>query len=219
MNLFDAQLSLLTTQEPVIIDAGAHHGHTTEQYLEVFPRARIVAIEPDCTNIAIAIQRLEGKAEFIPMALSDRAGMATFRPVSHHGSHSLLEVEEQSPYFDSPVTGLPPYSVKSTTLDIICKERNLTTVDILKMDIQGSELLALRGSVGMLSRGAVRLIASEVLFTPLYRNQPSFWDLADFLRPHGYALQGLYEEQYHRSNGAVLRWADAIFVSPYMQRI
>ena len=53
--------------------------------------------------------------------------------------------------------------------------------------------MALRGAERLLARGAVRLIALEVLFQPLYRNQPTFWDLAEHLRNRGYALQGLYE--------------------------
>ena len=85
---------------------------------------------------------------------------------------------------------------------------------MLKMDIQGAELLALRGAAGLLARHAIRLIALEVLFQPLYRNQPTFWDIADHLRSLGYALQGIHEQRHHAVNHAVLRWADAVFVAP-----
>ncbi len=66
------------------------------------------------------------------------------------------------------------------------------------MDIQGAELLALRGAGKLLARHAIRLIALEVLFQPLYRNQPTFWDIADHLRSLGYALQGLYDSDTMR---------------------
>jgi hypothetical protein len=42
---------------------------------------------------------------------------------------------------------------------------------------------ALRGASGF-------EVALEVLFQPLYRAQPTFWDIADHRRPLGYALQG-----------------------------
>jgi hypothetical protein len=84
------------------------------------------------------------------------------------------------------------------------------------MDIQGGELMALRGAEAMLSRGAIRLIALEVLFQPLYRPQPSFWDLQQHLQQYGYAFQGLYEAKYHDTNPAILRWADAIVVASGM---
>jgi hypothetical protein len=71
----------------------------------------------------------------------------------------------------------------------------------------------------MLSRGAIRAIVLEVLFQPLYRNQPTFWDLASHLQQYGYVLQGLYEPQLHARNPALLRWADAIFVAPQMAQI
>ena len=57
-------------------------------------------------------------------------------------------------------------------------------------------------------------VALEVLFQPLYRAQPTFWDIADHLRPLGYALQGIHEQRHHAANHAILRWADAVFVAP-----
>jgi len=219
ITLFDAQLLLMAgTKSPTVIDAGVQHGDTTEQYLRAFPDARVIGLEPDSKNYAGAQKRLAGfpNLELLALALSNSCGQATFRPVSHDGSHSLLEVEN-SPYFDSPVAALDPVPIETITVDEICSRRGIRTLDILKMDIQGGELLALNGAKEMLSRSAIRLVVLEVLFKPLYRNQPSFWDLAQFLRSYDYDLQGLYEPQHHARNAAILRWADAIFAAPSMQ--
>ena len=85
------------------------------------------------------------------------------------------------------------------------------------MDIQGGELKALQGAKDMLSRGAIRLIVLEVNFVPMYRDMPTFWDIADYLRGHDYALQGIYELRHQPQQPAVLCWADAIFATPQMQ--
>src|SRR5262249_38687477 len=102
------------------------------------------------------------------------------------------------------------------TVDSLCAERKLDVVDILKMDIQGGELMALRGAKDMLSRGGIRLLVLEVNFVPMYQDMPTFWDIAAHLRDYGYALQGIYELRHQPQQPAVLCWADAIFAAPQM---
>ena len=199
-----------------VVDAGAHHGHTAVQYIEHFPNSRVIALEPEPGNFAIAKETLDPfgeRVELLPFALGETDGSAPLRLTSHSGAHSLLEVDDMR-YYDAPVETLTPIAVRVVRLDSLLAERQLERLDILKMDIQGAELLALRGASQLLTRHAIRLIALEVLFQPLYRNQPTFWDIADYLRSVGYALQGIYDQRHHAANRAILRWADAVFVAP-----
>ena len=199
-----------------VVDAGAHHGHTVVQYLEHFPNSRVIALEPEPGNFAIAKETLAPfgeRVELLPFALGETDGRLPLRLTSHSGAHSLLEVGDMR-YYDAPVETLAPIEVRVVKLDSLLAERRLDRLDILKMDIQGAELLALRGASELLARHAIRLIALEVLFQPLYRNQPTFWDIADHLRSLGYAQQGIYDQKHHSANHAILRWADAVFVAP-----
>lgn len=221
-SLLGAQLRILGRDGAlVIVDAGAQHGHTTEEYLDAFPHCRVIALEPERVNHAAAETRLApwaGRVELIRSGLSDSNGVADLHLTSHDGAHSLLEVGDMR-HYDEPVTILPAERIETVTLDRLCADRQIDVLDILKMDIQGGELMALRGAEGMLARGAIRLIALEVLFQPLYRRQPTFWDLQRHLQRFGYEFQGLYDAKHHEANPAVLRWADAIFVSPSMAAI
>lgn len=204
-----------------IVDAGAQDGGTTAEYLAAFPRCRVIALEPESVNHAAAERRLApfaDRVELIRAGLSESDGAAQLHLTSHSGAHSLLEVGNMR-YYDEPVAILAPQRIETVTVDRLCANRKIDVLDILKMDIQGGELLALRGAEGMLAQGAIRLIALEVLFQPLYRRQPSFWDLQQHLQRFGYAFQGLYDVKYHAANPAVLRWADAIFVAPNMTAI
>jgi len=221
-SLLNAQLQLFDRASPIcVIDAGVQHGQTTQQYLQVFPHCRVIALEPESANHNMATATLApfgNRVELIPAGLSNVDGTADLQVTSHSGAHSLLEVGDMR-YYDEPVTVLPSERIQTVTVDSLCQSRNIELLDILKMDIQGGELMALQGGRQMLTRGAIRAVVLEVLFQPLYRNQPTFWDLAHYLRQYQYALQGLYEPQLHASNPALLRWADALFVGPQMTRL
>ena len=222
MTLLAAQTRLFSPNDRLlIVDAGAHHGHTTLEYLKAFPSCRVLAMEPESRNhgmAAAALASFADRVDLIRAGLSDHDGHADLRLTSHDGAHSLLEVGDMR-YYDAPVEVLPPQRIEVRSLDSLCAERGIQSIDILKMDIQGGELLALKGAESLLSDGAIKVVALEVLFQPLYRAQPTFWDLADHFRDRGYALQGIYEQQHHAKNHAVLRWADAVFVGTQMSEI
>ncbi len=215
--LLAAQIRIFASAPSLsVVDAGAHNGHTAIEYLEHFPNSRVIALEPEPQNFATAkeaLARFGERAELLPFALAETDGTVLLRVTSHSGAHSLLEVGDMR-YYDAPVETRAPIEVRAVTLESLVAEHRLDRLDILKMDIQGAELLALRGAKGLLQRHAIGLIALEVLFQPLYRDQPTFWDIADHLRSLGYALQGIYEQRHHAANHAILRWADAVFVAP-----
>ena len=45
--------------------------------------------------------------------------------------------------------------VPTITIDLFCERHNIKTIDLLKLDIQGGELLALKGAVNMLQKGGI----------------------------------------------------------------
>ena len=78
------------------------------------------------------------------------------------------------------------------------------------MDIQGAELLALRGASDLLDRRKIRLIYTEVLFCEQYECQAWFCDLWAHLRSKGYELYGLYD--IVRGGGGYVSFGNAIFL-------
>src|SRR6185369_1183963 len=77
-----------------------------------------------------------------------------------------------------------------------CQSRGLEAPDILKFDIQGNELEALRGATRILETNGPLLIYLEVLFERLYKNCALFSDISAFLQEKGYELYNLYELQH-----------------------
>ncbi len=50
-------------------------------------------------------------------------------------------------------------------------------VDVLKLDVQGSELQVLKGASGMLAAGGISLIYAEVHLVEVYEGQPLLHDV------------------------------------------
>ena len=196
-------------------------GHTAKQYLDAFPNCRIIGLEPDDDNFAVASAALApygARAELVKSALSAATGTGTLQVNAHSGTHSLLEIGDTR-HWEGDAATVKRQPIATITLDELCTQRGALIVDILKMDIQGHELEALKGATGLLERAAISVIALEVAFHEIYKSQPLFWDIATHLAPLGYGFHGLFECHYSLRNPNVLSWADAIFLSPKLLQL
>ena len=146
-------------------------------------------------------------------AVGESAGSAELHVNPDHQTNSLLATDPRvAKLLGSGDETLQKVTVPVATLDGFCAERGIDRVDLLKMDIQGYELRALRGARGLLDRRAVRIVYSEVLFGRLYEGQAFYHDIAAHLGSFGYQLYGLYH--LIRGHNGVLGWGDAMFLSP-----
>jgi FkbM family methyltransferase len=220
--LFAAQARLFRPDARLtVIDAGVQDGHTARQYLDAFANCRVIGLEPDDANFATASAALAPygpRMELIKSALSASTGSATLQVNAHSGTHSLLEIGDTR-HWEGEAATVKRQEIATVSLDDLCAQRGVLIVDILKMDIQGHELEALKGAHAMLQRAAISVIALEVAFHEVYRSQPLFWDVATHLAPLGYGFHGLFESHYSSRNPNVLSWADAIFLSPKLMQL
>jgi FkbM family methyltransferase len=214
--LFLDQLTIAGSEARVILDIGAQHGQNALLYHRDFPRARIFAFEPSPENLSRTRTEIVGKQdriEAIGAAVGEQAGELELHLNSHDGTHSRLPIGDTR-YWEQPVQALGTIKVPVTTIDAFMKERGLADIDILAMDIQGGELPALRGAHAALQAGRIGLIAMEVLFKPLYRDAPLFWEIGAFLDGLGYGFSGLYDQVHAPGKSKSLSWADALFIGP-----
>ena len=196
----------------VIVDVGANIGDSVDRYRAHFPAATIHALEPFPDVYRTLADRFAADRRVRPhqRAVTDVSGMRNLYVNDAHVTNSLLPLVPSSIGWakaSSRELGRT-VEVPAVTLDGFCAAEGLTRIDLLKMDIQGGEALALQGAAGLLSRQAVRLIYIEVLFAPLYEGQAYFCDVTRILNGHGYGLFGLYNLM-HGERG--LGWGDAIF--------
>jgi hypothetical protein len=106
--------------------------------------------------------------------------------------------------------------VPVTTLDAFAEERKLERIDVLKMDVQGMEPAVLAGAAGLLGRGAIEVVFTEVLFQPVYKGQGCPFEVCTILNRYDYSLFGIYN-LYPTRTGRMLQ-ADALFTSPGLTR-
>jgi hypothetical protein len=82
-------------------------------------------------------------------------------------------------------------------------------INILKLDIQGSELSALKGASDLLAGQLIDIIFTETYFIQQYKEQPLFHEIAAYLHGFEYQLQDLYNPYY--GNGKIA-WCDSLFI-------
>ena len=215
--VYGAQAALLAIEDPLtIFDGGMHQGQSAEKYALSFPACRVFGFEPEAANFEASKTRLAAFGDRIamfPFGLSDQDGTAELKVNSHDGTHSLLEIGDVSQW-DAPATTIDRRPIETVSLDRFCTEHGVERIDVLKLDIQGGELRALKGAEALLRQRAIHLVAAEVNFLPLYRDMPLFWDVAAYMLSLGYALHGLFDLHHVLDGSGGLRWADAIFVPP-----
>lgn len=198
----------------IVFDVGAHRGQTAKEYVRRFPDAAIYSFEPYPESFEELKKVASGYDRMRPyrLAITDSVGTRDLFISPRTATNSLLSRPEgQRRYFPSDAEMVGRTQVEVSTLDAFCQQEAVSRINILKMDVQGGELLALKGASGLLSNGSIDLIYTEVMFIPHYEDGVLFYELWEFLAQYGYSLYDLFIGT-HATNGQI-RQGDAIFLS------
>jgi len=100
------------------------------------------------------------------------------------------------------------------SLDKLAGELSLKGRILLKVDVQGFEMNVLLGGKRTLSK--IDVIIIETSFVELYKGQPLFHEVHEFLRKQGFSYSGNFDQLLDPATGAVLQ-SDAIFLNTRKQ--
>lgn len=182
-----------------LVHVGAHLGQERHRY-EALGYRQVLWIEGsqsvhDRLAQSLAQHVAERAAKGLPAVehrsvcalLTDREGdEAALREFSNDGmSSSIFAATDtlKARWPELHETGrLQP--TRTRTLDALLDELHFGGVDTLVVDVQGAELLVLRGASGTLS--TVKAVVSEVSTQPLYAGGVLYPELAAFLQSHGF---------------------------------
>ena len=84
-------------------------------------------------------------------------------------------------------------------------------IDILKLDLQGGELDALKSAKNLFERGLIKTVLCEFMIINTYQDQASWVELARNIENYGLRLFNLYQKQYY--NGQMIQ-TDLLFIHP-----
>lgn len=187
----------------VLYDLGAEGGipkrWDTKHFKLLFPELELVAFDLDETKLS-GDQKRENLT-LIDKIISDTEGVTNFYvPVRHSGS-SIFQFNEDYSYLHSEKYHVLDkiVQVETATLSSLIENKKIPPADIIKMDIQGAELGALKGMGDYLN--VVNVLELEVEFIPVYKDQPTFVDLHSFLTAAGFHLQDLHLSKSFLSDG------------------
>jgi FkbM family methyltransferase len=164
----------------MIVDAGAAVGQFTVVAAAKFANARVAAFEPSARQRILLRRnaRLNGvldRIEVVPCGLWDSEGVHRFRT---HGAIGSLEDTHQ----------LPPgfvfaERIRTVTLDGWARRAGISRLDLVKMDIEGAEIEAVRGMQNVL-----RALRPELLVQAYHERDGArtFERVAALIEPHGY---------------------------------
>ncbi len=196
-----------------VLDGGAWKGKTMRRLLRLFPNATVHGVEPN-PEAAARLQALfqhHPRAVIHETALCDANAQASLQITRNGASSSLLSVSSVAKNYHGERLQLEQRkTVSLARVDCLLPE----PPQVIKLDVQGSELLALQGCGGMLR--AVQALLVEVAFIQLYDGQPLFADLDSFLRHEGFKLHNLYELYTHPDGQ--LTAGDALYVRDNARR-
>lgn len=206
-----------------VVDVGANPIDGDPPYAALLRAgdAEVLGFEPNPAALAV-LQARKGPLEtYLPHALGDGA-RHRLHLCQAPGMTSLLEPD---PAVLGLFHGFPDWGrvlareeVETRRLDDVPEAAG---ADLLKLDIQGAELMVLRHATARLAEACV--IQAEVEFLPLYRDQPLFSEVELFLRGHGFRLHRFFPAVSRAIRPVLVNndpyaglsqlvWADAIFV-------
>lgn len=196
----------------IILDIGANEGKISQKYGELFSNLCVYAFEPFPESYTKLKEISKAKSYIKPynIAISNFNGNQTLYCNVYNETNSLFPSNLISPEIDCLTKSVNSIKVETITIDEFFYTKKLDSIDILKMDIQGSELLALEGAVQCLKQDKIAIIYTEVEFISMYKNQPLFLDIANYLNSQNYVIYGLYNFNYINNQ---LAWCDAIFIN------
>jgi FkbM family methyltransferase len=206
-----------------VIDIGANPIDSEPPYAGMLRAgdAEVVGFEPNREALAVLDARKGPLERYFPHAVGDGE-----RQVLHicqaPGMTSLLEPDPTvlALFHGFPEWGrvLATEEVATVRLDDVPETAGAA---LLKLDIQGAELMVLRHAEERLRDALV--IQAEVEFLPLYKGQPLFSEMELFLRGHGFVLHRFFPEVTRAVQPMMVNndpyaglgqlvWADAVFM-------
>lgn len=174
----------------IIFDIGSRDCVQSIEFYNAFPNSKIYAFECNPNTLDICKKNIEpynDRITLIEGAVCDYDGNITFYPINQKKTISTWK--DGNPGASSIFKSNGEYSVETYIqdetitpchrLDSVMNKYGIPKVDIIWMDLQGAELLALIGLGDHLQN--VKYIHTKACHSPIYTNQALFPEINNYL--------------------------------------
>ena len=186
-----------------VLHVGAHHGEEHEDYLKI--GAKPIYVEANPEVFEVLKEKLSNQNCFLHnVAISNKNDKSLFYITSNDQSSSLLKLKKHKEIYPK-IHETKTITVDCITIDNLIKKYNYD-IDLLYMDIQGAELLALKGATYLLSSNKLCCIYTEINFVELYEDCVLIDELDDFLNSFGF-------KRIHTKCPFSKSWGDAFYIN------
>lgn len=177
-----------------VFDIGSRDASQALQLADLFPDAEVVAIECNPATLEACRRNVarNPRLRLVAKAINSYTGRCPFHPTDPE--RTLTSWADGNPGASSLFVATGDYPIETyvqntievdcVRLDDLCAMLGIGTIDLIWMDLQGAELLALESAGQLLDR--VRYIYTEVSHRPIYRGQCLFPDVEAFLTARGF---------------------------------
>ena len=175
-----------------LIDVGANKGQFSTAARARFPNATIIAFEPlpvaaDCCERIFAH---DARFRLHRVALGAEQRTMDLQISGRMDSSSLLPIGTAQTTLFPGTQRQGALSVSVMPLAAVVKPQEPSRPLLMKVDVQGYELEALKGAAPLLA--GVDYLYVEASFIQLYEGQPLIGDVIDYLASHNLMLSGIY---------------------------
>jgi FkbM family methyltransferase len=221
-------LADLLSGAPVCLHVGASDGRHSYVMTQVAPKARIYAFEPsafafEVLKTCMAWHRIDRQVTPIHAAVADKPGellLVTPKKTSGRMGRAYAYITDAPPEGrarpDLDDQGMEVQPTPVVTLDAFCEARGIERVDFIRMDIEGAELKALMGAVGILDRDCPHVLLEIHPAMLKARFGASGEAVLDLFRDRGYRMFALNGDRLEERTTLVedLPWKDYFFIHP-----
>jgi FkbM family methyltransferase len=181
-----------------ILDIGAYNGSWTQLVKNIFPEANILMVEAntDKENILKKI----GNYRIALLSSEENKEVNYYKSTSNDASGNSI-------YLENTVYKFIPEKRITTTLKLILPKD--AHYDLIKMDVQGSELDIIKGGLDIIKKSKFLLLELQIF--EYNKNAPMISDVLTFLKKINFDLVDIFDLLYS-STGSLIQ-LDGLFIN------